>query len=249
MKVLIVDDEPLARARLRRQLASVPEANVVGEADNGEQALQACAALQPQVVLMDIRMPGVDGLNAALQLAQQPDAPAVIFCTAYDEYAIAAFETNAVAYLLKPVNQEKLAQALARAERLSAAQLNALRAPAQASATQAPATRSHISAKSRRGMELIALADVRYFIADQKYVTVYHRHGEVLIDDTLKELEDEFGARLLRVHRNALVVLEHIVGLERIALGQYRVKLTDLEHGPQVSRRHLTEVRRALEQL
>ncbi|HSB97856.1 MAG TPA: LytTR family DNA-binding domain-containing protein [Spongiibacteraceae bacterium] len=257
MKVLIVDDEPLARARLRRQLASVPDASVVGEADNGEQALQACAALRPQVVLMDIRMPGTDGLSAALQLAQQPDAPAVIFCTAYDEYAIDAFETNAVAYLLKPVNQDKLALALARAERLSAMQLNALRAPlpttqahaTQASATQAPATRSHISAKSRRGMELIALADVRYFIADQKYVTVYHRHGEVLIDDTLKELEDEFGVRLLRVHRNALVVLEHIVGLERIALGQYRIKLTDLEHGPQVSRRHLTEVRRALEQL
>jgi two-component system response regulator AlgR len=244
MKVLIVDDEPLARARLRRQLASVPNADVVGEADNGEQALQACVELQPQVVLMDIRMPGTDGLSAALQLAQQPDAPAVIFCTAYDEYAIAAFETNAVAYLLKPVNQDKLALALARAERLSVVQLNALRAPAQASAT-----RSHISAKSRRGMELIALADVRYFIADQKYVTVYHRHGEVLIDDTLKELEDEFGTRLLRVHRNALVVLEHIVGLERVALGQYRIKLTDIEHGPQVSRRHLTEVRRALEQL
>ena len=243
MKVLIVDDEPLARARLRRQLASVPNAQVVGEADNGEQALQACVALQPQVVLMDIRMPGTDGLSAALQLAQRPDAPAVIFCTAYDEYAIAAFETNAVAYLLKPVNQDKLALALARAERLSTLQLTALQAPAPS------ATRSHISAKSRRGMELIALADVRYFIADQKYVTVYHRHGEVLIDDTLKELEDEFGARLLRVHRNALVVLEHIVGLERIALGQYRIKLNDIEHGPQVSRRHLTEVRNALEQL
>jgi two-component system, LytTR family, response regulator AlgR len=244
MKVLIVDDEPLARARLRRQLATVPDAEVIGEADNGEHALQACAELRPQVVLMDIRMPGVDGLSAALQLAQQPDAPAVIFCTAYDEYAIAAFETNAVAYLLKPVNQEKLALALAKAERLTLVQLNALREPLPAAST-----RSHISAKSRRGMELIALADVRYFIADQKYVTVYHRHGEVLIDDTLKELEDEFGARLLRVHRNALVACEHIVGLERVALGQYRIKLADIDHGPQVSRRHLSDVRRALEQL
>lgn len=244
MKVLIVDDEPLARARLRRQLNSVPNMQVVGEADSGEQALQACGELHPQVVLMDIRMPGVDGLSAALQMAQQADAPAVIFCTAYDQYAIAAFETNAVAYLLKPVSQEKLALALAKAERLSAAQINALR-PAVA----AQPTRSHISAKSRRGMELIALADVRYFIADQKYVTVYHRHGEVLIDDTLKELEDEFGARLLRVHRNALVAREHIIGLERVMLGQYRIKLADLEHGPQVSRRHLAEVRQALEQL
>lgn len=244
MKVLIVDDEPLARARLRRQLDTMPDVQIAGEADNGEQALRACAELRPQVVLMDIRMPGVDGLSAALQLAQQPDAPAIVFCTAYEEYAIAAFETNAVAYLLKPVNQEKLALALAKVQRLSLAQAQALQP-----ALQAPARRTHISAKSRRGVELIALSDVRYFIADQKYVTVYHRHGEVLIDDTLKELEDEFGDLLLRVHRNALVVRAHIAGLERVALGQYRIKLTDLLPGPQVSRRHLSEVRRALENL
>lgn len=244
MKVLIVDDEPLARARLRRQLDAMPDAEIVGEADNGEAALRAVAELQPQVVLMDIRMPGVDGLSAALQLAQQPDAPAIIFCTAYEEYAIAAFETNAVAYLLKPVSQEKLALALAKAQRLSLAQAQALQPIAPA-----PARRTHISAKSRRGVELIALADVRYFIADQKYVTVYHGNGEVLIDDTLKELEDEFGDLLLRVHRNALVVRAHIAGLERVALGQYRIKLTDARPGPQVSRRHLPEVRRALENL
>jgi two-component system, LytTR family, response regulator AlgR len=244
MKVLIVDDEPLARARLRRQLATIPDAQIVGEADNGEQALRSCAELRPQVVLMDIRMPGTDGLSAAMQLAQHREAPAIIFCTAYEEYAIAAFEANAVAYLLKPVSQEKLALALAKAERLSIAQVNALQQP-----VDVPARRSHISAKSRRGMELIALEDVRYFIADQKYVTVYHRRGELLIDDTLKELEDEFGDLLLRVHRNALVVREHVIGLERIALGQYRVRLADSEQGPQVSRRHLAEVRHALENL
>lgn len=244
MKVLIVDDEPLARARLRRQLETMPDVRIVGEADNGETALGACAELQPQVVLMDIRMPGTDGLSAALQLAQKPDAPAVIFCTAYEEYAIAAFETSAVAYLLKPVNQEKLAVALAKVQRLSLSQAQALQPIAQT-----PARRSHISVKSRRGMELIALADVRYFVADQKYVTVYHRSGEVLIDDTLKELEEEFGDLLLRVHRNALVVRAHIAGLERIALGQYRIKLADTSPGPQVSRRHLADVRRTLENL
>lgn len=244
MKVLIVDDEPLARARLRRQLDNMPDTQVVGEAENGAAALQACAGLQPDVVLMDIRMPGTDGLGAALQLAQQPRSPAVIFCTAYEEYAIAAFETNAVAYLLKPVSQDKLAQALAKAQRLSQAQAVALQPIAGT-----PARRSHISAKSRRGMELIALADVRYFIADQKYVTVYHCNGEVLIDDTLKELEDEFGDLLLRVHRNALVMRARVAGLERIALGQYRIKLIDMAQGPQVSRRHLPEVRRALEHL
>jgi len=243
MKVLIVDDEPLARARLRRQLVGLTTIEVVGEADNGEAALHACTLLNPQVVLMDIRMPGLDGLSAALQLAQQPAPPAVIFCTAYDQYAIEAFDANAVGYLLKPVNQDKLAQALAKAERLSQAQLHALQP------VIANESRSHIAAKSRRGLELIPLIDVRYFIADHKYVTVYHRHGEVLIDDSLKELEDELGQRVLRVHRNALVMMEHVVGLERIALGQHRVKLADVNHGPMISRRHLSDVRRALESL
>jgi two-component system response regulator AlgR len=244
MKVLIVDDEPLARARLRRQLTQLPTIEIIGEAENGTQALAVCNELQPQVVLMDIRMPGRDGLSVALELAQKPTPPAVIFCTAYDDYAIAAFDTNAVGYLLKPVNQDKLAQALAKAGRLSAAQLNALQP-----VLQQTATRSHISAKSRRGMALIPFDEVRYFIADHKYVTVYHRHGEVLIDDTLKELEEEFTGKLLRVHRNALVVVDSVVGLERAALGQFRVCLADIQHGPLVSRRMLADVRQILANL
>lgn len=244
MKVLIVDDEPLARARLRRQLANLPGVEVVGEADNGDRALAACAQWQPQVLLMDIRMPGLDGLSAARELARQPAPPAIIFCTAYDEYALDAFDANAIGYLLKPVNQDKLAQALAKAERLTQAQLAVLDP-----AAPAPAQRSHISAKSRRGVELLAVTDVRYFIADHKYVTVHHSGGELLIDDTLRELEDEFGPRLLRVHRNALVVREHIEGLRRVELGQYQVRLTGMEHGPLVSRRHLPAVRRVLESL
>jgi two-component system response regulator AlgR len=242
MKVLIVDDEPLARARLRRQLIELPKIEIIGEAENGEQAISACNNLRPQVVLMDIRMPGLDGLSAALQLAQKPASPAVIFCTAYDDYAIEAFDANAVGYLLKPVSQEKLAMALQKAERLSATQLDALK-PVAAQ----PEARTHIAAKSRRGMELIPLSEVRYFLADHKYVTVYHRFGEVLIDDTLKDLEDEFAGKVLRVHRNALVVVEHVLGLERVALGQYRVKLADIENGPIVSRRHLSDVRKDLE--
>lgn len=245
MKVLIVDDEPLARARLRRQLTALPAVEVVGEAENGELALQACAELQPQVVLMDIRMPGLDGLSAALQLAQQPSPPAVIFCTAYDEYAIDAFDASAVGYLLKPVNQDKLAQALGKAARLSQTQIAALQPQLEAPREG----RNHIAAKSRRGLELVPLADVRYFSADQKYVTVHHRNGEVLIDESLKELEEEFGDRLLRVHRNALVVMAQVIGLERVALGHYRVRLADIEHGPTISRRHLSAVRRALENL
>jgi two-component system response regulator AlgR len=240
-RVLIADDEPLARARLRRLLEAQPGVMVVGEAANGEQALAACEGLRPHVVLMDIRMPGVDGLSAARILAGQPAPPAVIFCTAYDDYAIEAFEANAIGYLLKPVNEAKLALALAKAERLSAGRLGAIPGDGRR-----PAQRTHLSARSRRGVELLPLAQARYFIADHKYVTVYHPEGELLIDDTLKELEDEFGAYLLRVHRNALVGIEHILGLERVDLGQYRVRLAGIDHGPQVSRRHLASVRRVL---
>ncbi|MET0377977.1 MAG: LytTR family DNA-binding domain-containing protein [Spongiibacteraceae bacterium] len=245
MKVLIVDDEPLGRMRLRRLLTGLPDISVAGEADNGQQALAAVDSLQPDVVLMDIRMPGLDGLSAARELAERPLAPAVIFCSAYDEYAIEAFEANAIGYLLKPVNQDKLLQALAKAQRLSRPQL----ASFSEGVAQAGGARSQLAAKSRRGIELLPFAQARYFIADHKYVTVFHTGGELLLDDTLKELEDEFGARLLRVHRNALVVLEHIQGLERIELGQYRVKLHNILHGPVVSRRHLPDVRKLLEQL
>ena len=255
LKVLIVDDEPLGRTRLRRLLSALPDIKVAGEADNGHQALAAVDHLQPDVVLMDIRMPGLDGLSAARQLAERAQAPAVIFCSAYDEYAIEAFEANAIGYLLKPVNQEKLAQALAKAQRLSQPQIALLtQHGAQPdrnvlSSPLASPARTQLSAKSRRGIALLPFADTRYFIADHKYVTAFHIGGELLLDDTLRELEDEFGARLLRVHRNALVVLEHIQGLERVELGQYRVKLQGLTHGPLISRRHLPDVRKMLEQL
>lgn len=239
-RVLIADDEPLARARLRRLLESTPGVVVVGEAENGEQALNACTQLAPHVLLLDIRMPGVDGLSVARTLAEQTEAPAVIFCTAYDDYAIEAFEANAIGYLLKPVNQEKLALALAKAERLAANRIPIV------DDSPLPRLRSHLSARSRRGVELLPLTQARYFLADHKYVTVYHAGGELLIDDTLKELEDEFGKRLLRVHRNALVMVDYVVGLERTGLGQYRIKLADITLGPTVSRRHLPLVREAL---
>ncbi len=242
-RVLIADDEPLARARLRRLLESQPGVAVVGEAENGEQALRACSALEPHVLLLDIRMPGVDGLSVARALAEQPQAPAVIFCTAYDDYAIEAFEANAIGYLLKPVSQEKLALALAKAERLAANRIPIV------DDSPLPRLRSHLSARSRRGVELLPLTRARYFLADHKYVTVYHAGGELLIDDTLKELEDEFGKRLLRVHRNALVMVDYVLGLERTLRGQYRVKLADIALGPTVSRRHLPLVREALETL
>ncbi|MDX9875732.1 MAG: LytTR family DNA-binding domain-containing protein, partial [Spongiibacteraceae bacterium] len=214
---------------------------VVGEAGNGDEALRACRALQPQLVLLDIRMPGRDGMAVARELAGWEQAPAVVFCTAYDEYAVDAFEANAIGYLLKPVNRDKLAQALQKARRLSAAELESVAEPRPAAAR-----RLHISARSRRGVELLPVEEARYFIADHKYVTVIHPGGELLIDDTLKELEQEFAPELLRVHRNALVALAHVQGLERVEAGQYRVRLAGVDQGPVVSRRHLPTVKKVL---
>lgn len=249
MKVLVVDDEPLARMRLIRLLEDDPRYEVVAEADNGAKAITAFNQYRPEVVLMDIRMPVLDGLQSAHHLATDEQPPAVIFCTAYGDYALEAFEANAVDYLLKPVNREKLLLALDKAQRLNRVQLSALETSA---GPELGSERSHISAKTSRGIELIPLANVRYFLADQKYVTVYHfSEGaikEVLIDDPLKELEQQWSDRFVRIHRNALVAIEHIQGMERNEQGA-RLKLADVTNGPQVSRRHLPAVRKLLQHL
>lgn len=243
MKVLIVDDEPLARARLIRLLNDSGEYQPVGEAANGHEAVVACRELHPDIVLMDIRMPGMDGLEAALLLAAEDEPPAVIFCTAYDDYAIKAFDANAVGYLLKPVDQQKLSDALRKAQKLNRMQLSTL-------ATNESDQRTHIHVRGARGDLSIAIDDVRYFLADHKYVTVFYRHdqrlAEALIDDSLKDMEESFGERLLRVHRNALVVADHVQGIDKDRLGN-RVRLADVSAGPQISRRHLTDLRQWLQ--
>lgn len=255
MKVLIVDDEPLARTRLVRLLQEQPDYTVVAEASNGEQAIALCNTHNPDVILMDIRMPLMDGLQAARHLASIDEPPAVIFCTAYNDYALDAFDANAVDYLLKPVNRGKLAQALKKAQTLNRVQLTTLITAADQRAEDKPAVagqRSHLSVKSARGIELVPIDQVRYFLADHKYVTVYHWADEgikeLLIDDPLKELELEFESRFVRIHRNALVAVAHIQGLEKTAEGM-RLKLADITNGPLVSRRHLSAVRALLQHL
>jgi len=241
MDVIVVDDEPLARDRLVRMVGKLEDCEVVAQAENVEQALLAVAEHDPDVVLLDVRMPEEDGISAAKKITNMEDPPAVIFCTAYDEYALDAFSTNAVGYLLKPVKQEDLESALLKAQKLNKVQLAVL------SERKAPADqRKHISAKTRRGVELIPLDNVRFFIADHKYVTVYHVEGETLIDDTLKELENEFTDLFVRIHRNALVAIKAIEGMERNAQGQYRVRLKDIEEKPIVSRRHVSRLRELL---
>jgi two-component system response regulator AlgR len=256
MKVLIVDDEKLARDRLTRLLEKAGEHVLVGEASDGRSAINQVTKLQPDVVLLDIRMPGMDGLEAARHLMKLENPPAIIFCTAYGEHALEAFQTHAVGYLLKPVKLEQLVDALASAAKLNRAQLQNIVSlpadtalPASAKTPARKAARQHISARTRHGLELVPINDVRCLLADHKYVTVYHTKGELLIDDTLKDLEDEFGQRFVRIHRNALISMPHVEGMEHMGPGNYCIRLQGTSIKPQISRRHVTELRKQLQLL
>lgn len=195
---------------------------VSGVAENGDDAIRQAIKLEPDIVLLDIRMPGIDGLEAGKQLATLANPPAVIFCTAFGEHAVEAFNVNASGYLMKPVRRDALADARSR---------------------------THISAKTRRGIELIPLTEVKFFQADHKYVTVRHESGEVLIDDTLRDLETEFGDRVVRIHRNALVMMDHLEGLERDPSGHYQVRMRGVDERLDVSRRHVSGLRRLVQTL
>jgi len=239
--ILIVDDEPLARERLKRLADAIPGYRVCGEAADGNQALQQVAELDPDILLLDIRMPGMDGMEAAARLQQLPSPPALIFCTAYDAYAIEAFNVQAVSYLLKPVRKEALAEALARAEKVNRLQFQSATARADQSELQ-------LVVRSHRGTELINLADILYCAADQKYVTLHHTRGETVCDYTLKELESTYPQYLLRTHRNTLVGVRFIQALKRTAEGQNVIQLRD-DHGQlPVSRRHAGNVRQWLQE-
>lgn len=245
MKILIVDDEPLARSRLQTLLAELPDTRVVGEAGNGRDALEMVQQQQPDVVLLDIRMPGMDGMEAATHLNKLPNPPAIIFTTAYDQYALQAFKSRAVDYLLKPIKQQQLQQALAAATRLSRAQLQSL-AQMQQESQHPP---QHISARVQGGVRLVPLDEVIYFLAEHKYVTVCHRGGEVLIEEPLKSLEQKFADRFIRVHRNALVAIQFIRELRRDSQGRGMLHLHHCDKPLEVSRRHLPQIRQLLKQL
>jgi two-component system response regulator AlgR len=236
LKVLIVDDESPARERLRSLLAEIADIEVIGEAANGHEALAATAELNPDVVLLDVRMPGMDGLEAARHLNVLEEPPAVIFTTAYEQYAVEAFEAHAVGYLLKPVRKEQLAASLVRAGRLTRAQLQKL-------ASGAEARRTHIAARHREALKLIPIEEVQYFLADQKYTTVRHLHGEDLIEESLRLLEREFSATFARIHRNALVSVKYLERIERDADGQYFVHLRGCPAPLAVSRRMAGELK------
>ncbi len=245
MRIVVCDDEPLARERLVR-IVKESGHDVVAQAKTGIEAIVAVKAQQPDIILLDIRMPEMDGVACAQELAKLQHPPAIIFVTAYDHYAIAALKANAIGYLLKPANKDELLEALQKATNLNAAQLNEIRK--LENPTSRP-VREHIAARTHRGVELIKIKDIYYFTADQKYVKVRHKDGIVLIDDTLKELEQEFEDKLFRVHRNAIINIKYLDFLETLDAGQYQLHFKGIDETLAVSRRHLPALREKIQNI
>ena len=216
LNVLIVDDEPLARDRLRMLLGDLAvqlPSFVVGEAGNGVAALEVLGQQPVDVVLADIRMPGMDGIELASHLGRLEKPPAVIFTTAYDNYAVQAFDLNAIDYLLKPVRAQRLLAALQKlpARHPEGEVLAGLGQQLRGGG------RSHLSCHERGRLLLVPVAEVLYFKADLKYVTARTAEREYLLDESLTHLESEFAERFLRLHRAVLVAKTALAGFERAA--------------------------------
>ncbi|HEY9277360.1 MAG TPA: LytTR family DNA-binding domain-containing protein [Methylotenera sp.] len=234
LNILIADDEAPARNRLRDLLTDIGNINIVAEAKNGREALQLADELQPDIILLDIRMPEMDGIEAAQHLQKLAKPPAIIFTTAFDNYAIQAFDINAVDYLLKPIRLERLDKALQKARALQPQQLAAL-APLSPKKT-------HLTITERGRILLIPVADIIYLRAELKYVTVRTAEREYLLEESLTHLEQEFGDIFIRLHRNCLVAQAYILGYEKRNIDEHGEKqwVALLKHVPEtvaVSRR------------
>jgi len=243
MKILIADDEALARSRLRSMLEELGGHEVVGEAASGEEVVNMCRQQPLDIVLLDIRMPGMDGIEAASHVSKLEPPPAVIFTTAYSNHALDAFQSHAVDYLLKPIRLTRLQEALSNPRLLSRKQLVALTGSGD---DRQP--RSHISVRVRGSIELIPVAEIIYFYAEQKYVTLCHEQGELLLDEPLKSLEEEFAGEFIRIHRNALIRKSRVTGMERDRDGHYQLRLAGATSPLEISRRHLAAVRLLLKE-
>ena len=245
LRVFIVDDEAPARARMKALLADIAAElpnEPVGEAANGVEALARLAEARADVALVDIRMPQMDGIELARHLAGAEHAPAVVFTTAYDQYAVQAFELNAVDYLVKPVRAQRLAAALEKACR-------APRPAREALARLAPEPRRYLSVSERGRILLVPVHEILYLKAELKYVTARTAAREYLLDESLTHLEQEFAARFVRVHRNCLVARQAIAGFEKSAADDgethWSVLLAGLEERLPVSRRQWPAVKAA----
>jgi len=212
-RILIADDEAPARQRLRDLLDECRERfplAIVDEARNGREVLDVLNREKVDIVLLDIRMPEIDGLEAARHIAGMPDPPAIIFTTAFDNYAIKAFEVNAIDYLLKPIRLERLLAALGKARAAAPVSREAL----EAAANQ---PRRHLSVHERGKIHLVPVAEILYLRAELKYVTVRTAEREYLVEESLTRLEEEFASAFVRVHRNCLVARNAIAGFVRNA--------------------------------
>jgi len=231
MRVMIVDDEPLARARMSSLLLEVGDNQLVGSVSDGEAALQLLDEADPDVLLLDINMPGVDGNALAARLAHRA-RPQIVFCTAYDNHAVRAFELGAADYLLKPVSPERLREALQRVrQRLDAAG----RTPS-----------GWLTARVRGEPMRIALNEVIVLLAEEKYVVARRQSDQLLLDDSLRQLEETYGEQLVRLHRNCLVPAHRLIGLKSLPDGRVLARLAGTDFSPEVSRRNLPALRKLL---
>lgn len=236
LRVFIVDDEPPARNRLRDLLNDCSEQlalEVVGEAGNGREALEKLAEIDADVVLLDIRMPQMDGIELAQHLNKLPKPPVVIFTTAYDAYAIKAFDLRVIDYLLKPIRLGRLFEALTRARVAVPVQTEILR-------ELLPEPRKNLSIHERGKIHLIGIEQVLYLRAELKYITVRTVEREFLIEESLNALEKEFAARFVRIHRNCLISKDAIAGFEKggdEGESGWMVKLKGLDELLAISRR------------
>ena len=241
MKILIVDDEALARERLRDLVIELHPDSIIAEAANGIEALDKITEHPPEIILLDIRMPGMDGLELANHLLHFDTPPAIIFTTAFQDYALSAFDANAVDYLLKPIRSERLNSAIERATVVSHAKLATL------SKTEGvTSTRTHLSAMIQGNIQLIPIENIYYLKAEQKYVTAAWPGGEILLDEPLVSLETEFSDYFIRIHRNALVAINHIESLGKTTDGQHAIYLSGIPIGLIVSRRHFSDVKKII---
>ena len=244
MKILIVDDEMLARERLVSLVSELNADFSISEAENGVAALKIINKESPELILLDIRMPIMDGLEVARHLAGLEAPPAIIFTTAYQDYALDAFDAHAIDYLMKSVRKERLQKAIDRAKALSRVNINQLRDHHDSNNS-----RTHLSTTVQGNLQIIPIEKFYYLKADQKYVTAVWSDGELLLDDSLKSLEQEFSSLFIRIHRNTLVALEYILGLEKDEAGNPTIKLHGIETRLPISRRHASHVRKVLKHL
>ncbi len=245
MKILIVDDEPLARERMQQLVSELQPAADLFVAGDGIEALQIINDIAPDIVLLDIRMPRMDGLEVARHVLKLESQPAIIFSTAYQDHALSAFDANAVDYLLKPIRKDRLQVALGRAKVMQQSRLTSL----SETISEGNNKRTHVSAIVNGVLELIPIERIYYLKADQKYVTAAWPDGEILLDESLVNLEEEFPDTFVRIHRNALVARKRISGIGKNSAEQAVIRLEDIDDELQISRRHLAGIKEIIKRL